>query len=97
VSDTARRRPGRAYPVSQRTVTIRVGWLLVVAAVVAVVAVARMVQPSPVIDPADVRAVCAEYAHLDLSALAPLCVKAGYQQVVNVPTLAPEDLGRPSG
>jgi hypothetical protein len=36
----------------------------------------------PVIDPADVRAVCAEYAGLDLARLAPLCVAAGYQQSV---------------
>jgi hypothetical protein len=42
-----------------------------------------------VIDPAAVRSVCAQYAGLDLSGLAPLCVAAGYQQ-----TVQPEDLDR---
>jgi hypothetical protein len=44
---------------------------------------------------ARIRVVCDQYASLDLAGLAPLCVEAGYQQVVETGRVVqPEDLGR---
>ena len=64
-------------------------WLVVALAVVGAVHLLDRADPAPSIDPAAVRRVCAQYADLDLSGLAPLCKAAGYQQVVQ-----PEDLDR---
>jgi hypothetical protein len=92
--------------VTRRTITIHVGWLVLAGIIAAVVIAFRLLSPDPVIDPADVREVCAAYAALDLSRLAPLCVAAGYQQTVDAapaawPTVTrdgvimqPEDLDR---
>jgi uncharacterized SAM-binding protein YcdF (DUF218 family) len=87
----------------RRTITVQVGWLALAGLVLAVLALTvgpalywwRAEPAPPAIDPAAVRSVCAQYAALDLSGLAPLCKAAGYQQTVPAP--APEDLGRPTG
>jgi hypothetical protein len=65
----------------RRVITVRVGWLVLVGVLVLVALLVLLVR-RPVatgIDPARVRAVCDQYAGLDLSGLAPLCVDAGYQ------------------
>lgn len=65
--------------------------LLALAVVLAVVGVWRIVTPPPADDwPARVYRVCEQYAGLDLSGLAPLCVDAGYSERVYLqPTGAP--------
>jgi hypothetical protein len=75
----------------RRTLTVTVGWVLVGCLVLgAALVLARCGSQSAGIDPARVRAVCAQYASLDLSGMAALCKDAGYQQMI-----APEDLDRP--
>jgi hypothetical protein len=59
----------------------RVALWAVFAAAVLLLGVYVFALAGPRIDPAEVRRVCATYANLDLSELAPLCVQAGYQQL----------------
>jgi hypothetical protein len=78
-----------------RTVTVSVGWLVFTVVMVLVgfvILISRRPVPPAGIDPARVRAVCEQYAGLDLSGLAPLCIDAGYtgERVY----LHPEDLDR---
>lgn len=85
---------------------IAVGWGIILACVALLVAALAalatvLLRPAPVVVvndwPERVRAVCEQYAQLDLSGLAPLCVDAGYQQSsgwIYLPDQAPEDLGR---
>ena len=71
--------------------------LLALAALLLLVALFVMGTRRPTIegiDPARIRAVCQQYAGLDLSGLAPLCVEAGYVGEQTYLTTAPEDLGR---
>jgi len=94
----------------QRTRSVRAA-LLFAAAILAGAAVGLLVgllwagadRGAPAgIDPAAVRSVCDQYADLDLSGLAPLCVAAGYQQTAAAwPAVSrcgvrvqPEDLDR---
>jgi hypothetical protein len=68
-------------------ITIRVGWLALAAVLVLValfVLAVRRPAAAPVVgvDPARVRAACAQYAALDLSGWASVCRDAGYQQTV---------------
>lgn len=86
----------------RRTITVQIGWvaLAVILVLVAllVLAARRPVTPPPVgVDPAEIRAACAQYAGLDLSGWAHICAGAGYQETGArwpVRPVAPEDLDR---
>lgn len=88
---------------------IAVGWGIIIACCALLLACGAalatvLLRPEPIVVDTDwplrVRAVCEQYAQLDLSGLAPLCVDAGYQQTsagwIYVPgqTVMPEDLDR---
>lgn len=62
----------------RRTVTVSIGWLALALLLIVVGVLLLVTRRSAAIDPARVRAVCEQYAGLDLSGLAPLCIDAGY-------------------
>ena len=80
----------------RRVITVQIGWLALAVVLVLValfVLAVRRPAPSPPpvgVDPAAIRAACAQYAPLDLAGWAAVCAAAGYQQRVYVqPTGAP--------
>ena len=82
----------------RRVITVQVGWLVLAVVLVLVALFVLAVRrpssapPAPVVgvDPAAVRAACAQYASLDLAGFAAVCAGAGYQQRIYVqPTGAP--------